>query len=172
MKNLESLLLLSCLGLVAVLTPGCASVACGHRQDVALYSKPNGAEVIVYDNHGEIVYRGETPCVAKLVRAEPESERANYVVLMRKDGWEPAQLQLKGTMNRAGLVSIFGGAGAFVDSGSGGMWTLVPTGEHPQLMQESPDMLRPDGLCLVLKEGTVGPIAAKTVAAKTVAAGQ
>src|SRR5580765_3773178 len=88
MKNLKTLLPLFCLALVTVLAPGCASVACGHRQDVTLYSKPIGAEVIVYDNHGDIVYRGETPCVAKLARTEPESERANYVVLMRKSGCE------------------------------------------------------------------------------------
>src|SRR6266704_2349510 len=152
MKNLKSLLSLLALALITLVAPGCASVACGPRQDVALYSKPNGAEVIVYNNHGEIVYRGQTPCTAKLQRTEPEPERANYVVLMKKKGCEPAQLRLKSQMNRAGLISVFGGAGLLVDSGTGGMWTLCPTGEHPELMQESPVMLRPDGLCLVLKQ--------------------
>src|SRR5256885_14258648 len=105
MKKLKSALAFLALASVAALVSGCASVACGSRQDVALYSKPNGADVIVYNNHGEIVYRGLTPCLAKLDRTAPESGRANYIVLMKKPGCQPAQLQLKSVKNRAGLAS-------------------------------------------------------------------
>jgi hypothetical protein len=166
MKNLKSALAYVALASVAILVSGCASVTCGSRQDVALYSKPNGAEVIVYNNHGDVVYRGQTPCVAKLERTAPESGRANYIVLMKKQGCKPAQLQLKSVMNRAGLASTVVGAGLFVDSGTGGMWTLGPSGENPELQSESPDMLQPDGLCLALKDDQA-PQAATTVAAKT-----
>jgi len=60
------------------------------------------------------VYRGQTPCTAKLERTEPNSERANYVVVM-KERCEPAQLRLKSQMNRAGLGGVFGGAGLLVE---------------------------------------------------------
>jgi hypothetical protein len=168
MKKLKTALAFLALASTAALISGCASVACGSRQDVPLYSKPNGADVIVYNNHGEVVYRGQTPCVAKLDRTAPESGRANYIVLMKRPGCQPAQLQLKSTMNRAGLASTVVGAGLFVDSGTGGMWTLGPAGDNPELLSESPDMLHPEGLCLALKDDPAAKPAAPTptVAAK------
>jgi hypothetical protein len=150
MKEMKSLLI--CLGfaLVPVVFTGCASVACGTRQEVALYSRPSGAEVIIYNNHGEIVYQGKTPSVAKLVRTAPESGRANYVVLMKKEGYENAQVPLKSRLNNAGVASALAG-GLILDSDGGGSWTLCPDASAPQL-RESPDMLHPDGVCLLLNQ--------------------
>jgi hypothetical protein len=166
MKSVKSLLVLSGLALVPVFVSGCASVANGSRQDVSLYSKPNGAEVVVYNNHGEKIYQGKTPCVVQLERTPPESGRANYIVFMKKNGCEPVQLPLRSQLNRAGLASAWlGGAGMIVDSDVGGAWTLRPDGQFPGLLLESPDMLRPDGLCLALPEQTASAATAKTVSA-------
>jgi hypothetical protein len=142
-----------------VLFTGCASVACGTRQEVALYSKPLGADVVIYNNHGEVAYQGKTPCVAKLVRTAPESGRANYIVLMKKEGYENAQVPLKSHLNNAGVAGAFAG-GLLLDSEGGGSWTLCPDTTAPQL-RESPDMLRPDGVCLALPESPAAPVTAK-----------
>jgi hypothetical protein len=149
MREIKSVLF--CLGLafIPVLFTGCASVTCGSHQDVALYSKPLGANVIVYNNHGEIVYKGTTPCVAKLARTAPESERANYIVLLQKEGYQDVQMPLKSQLNRAGVASAFAGA-LIVDSDVGGAWTLVPAADVPELAKENPDMIHPDGVCLAM----------------------
>ena len=159
MKEMKSLLICLGLALVPILFTGCASVACGTRQEVALYSKPLGADVLVYNNHGEIVYEGKAPCVAKLVRTAPESGRANYIVLMKKEGYEDAQVPLKSRLNNAGVASALAG-GLILDSDGGGSWTLCPDASAPQL-RESPDMLRPDGVCLLLNQESAVPTTAK-----------
>jgi hypothetical protein len=160
MKEMKSLLL--CLGaaMVPVFFSGCASVACGSHQDVALYSKPLGANVIVYDNHGEIAYQGKTPCVAKLARTAPESGRANYIVLLKKEGFQDVQMPLKSCLNRAGVASAFTGA-LILDSDFGGAWTLCADTEVPELVQDNPDMLHPDGVCLAMKPEVASPSTAK-----------
>src|SRR3954470_17734214 len=147
MKEMKSIFVCLGLALVPVLLSGCASVTCGTKQDVALYSKPLDANVIVYNNHGDIVYTGKTPCIAKLARTAPESERANYIVLLKKAGYQDVQVPLKSQLNRAGVASAFVRA-LIVDADVGGAWTLVPAAETPELVQENPDMLHPDGVCL------------------------
>jgi hypothetical protein len=159
MRKMKSVLVCLGLALVPVLFTGCASVACGNRQEVALYSKPLAADVVIYNNHGDVVYRGKTPCVATLVRTAPESGRANYIVLMKKEGYENAQVPLKSRLNNAGVAGAFAG-GLLLDSEGGGSWTLCPDASAPQL-RESPDVLRPDGVCLVLPQNLVAPVTAK-----------
>ena len=135
-------------------------MTCGTRQDVALYSKPAGAQVIVYNNHGEIAFQSTTPCVARLARTAPESERANYIVLMKKEGYQDIQIPLKSRLNQAGFASAFVGS-LIVDADIGGAWTLCAETDHPELIVESPDILRPDGLCTVLSESPASPVTAK-----------
>jgi len=126
--------LLPCVGAIMLFT-GCASVMVGPRQSVALDSKPTGAEVLVYNNHGEMVYQGTTPCAPKLSRTAPEKERPNYIVLIRKPGYAPVQLPLKSEMNRAYLANVlFGGVGLLVDPATGGMWTLSTSEADSKLL--------------------------------------
>jgi hypothetical protein len=160
MKKLKAIALGLAFVSLPLLLSGCASATCGSREAVSLYSKPTGAEVIVYNNHGAVVYQGIAPCETKLERTPPESGRANYIVLFKKKGFQPAQIQLKSVMTRAGLANVFGGVGYLVDSGTGGMWTLQPTGKNPDLLP-SPDMLRPDGLCVGLKDESPNTVAVK-----------
>ena len=129
-------MLLGCAALIAFST-GCASVLCGPSQKVAINSKPAGAEVLVYDSHGEIVYENATPCVARLSRTTPEGDRPTYIVLIRKEGFTPTQIPLSGKLNKAYFANaLFGGVGFFIDPMSGGMWTLTTDSVDPQLIDE------------------------------------
>lgn len=126
--------MLPCVGALVFFT-GCASMMVGTRQSVALDSKPSGAEVTVYNNHGEVVFQGTTPCMPKLERTPPESVRPNYVVLIRKEGFTPVQLPLKSEMNRAYLANIlFGGVGLAIDPATGAMWTLSTSDADQKLL--------------------------------------
>ena len=135
---------------------------CSSKQAVALDSKPGGAEVIVYNNHGEIVYQGKTPCVAELARTTPEPERSNYIVLIKKKGFAPVQIPLKGEMNRAYLANIlFGGIGLVIDPATGSMWTLCAKGVDPKVVSQNVAFLQhEDGFLVTLKDELPAEIAA------------
>lgn len=137
MKKLNSvLILLGCTALMALGT-GCASVICGPTQKLAINSKPDGAEVLVYDSHGEVVYENATPCVAKLHRANDEGDRAAYIILVRKQGFSPVQIPISGQVNKAYFANaLFGGIGFFIDPMTGAMWTLTTDSVDPQLVDE------------------------------------
>jgi len=137
MKKLNSVLLL--LGCAALMTfaSGCASVICGPTQKLAINSKPDGAEVLVYDSHGEVVYENTTPCTAKLHRANDEGDRASYIILVRKQGFAPVQIPVSGQVNKAYFANVLsGGIGFFVDPMTGAMWTLTMDSVNPQLVDE------------------------------------
>ena len=145
------------LALTSMLFVGCASVTNGTRQQVALSSAPGGAKVIVYNNQGEIAFQGKTPCVATLRRTAPESDRANYIVLFQKEGFQDAQLPLTSHLNSAGAVSaLFAGAGLLLDSDLGGAWTLSAATDGPKLIQ-STDLMHPESLCLALAPSVAVP---------------
>src|SRR5260221_7417350 len=82
-------------GALAMLS-GCASIMCGPRQSVAIDSKPTGAEVMVYDSTGDIIFHKSTPCVANLTRRDADYGSANYVVLIRKAGYDDVQVPMSG----------------------------------------------------------------------------
>src|SRR5206468_11627126 len=95
---------------------GCASVICGPKQSVAIDSKPSGAEVLVYDASGDVVFKNTTPCVAALDRRTADYERASYVILVKREGYAPVQIPLTGQVNKAYFANIlFGGIGLVVD---------------------------------------------------------
>src|SRR2546426_995337 len=112
MNLTKSLLkLIGCCSLLALLS-GCASVICGPKQAVAIDSKPHGAEVLVYDSHCDVVFQETTPCVLKLARRTADYDKANYVVLIKKEGFAPVQIALTGEVNKAYFANIlFGGLG-------------------------------------------------------------
>ena len=145
--------LISGCGLIALLG-GCASVMCGPKQNVAIDTKPSGAEVLVYDSAGEIVFQKTTPCVARLNRREHDvMQSAKYVVLIKKEGYAPAQFPLIGVVNRAYFANILSaGIGFAVDPMTGGMWTLNPQPIDVNLVTEHPAFFAEEGLLVSLSE--------------------
>src|SRR6266850_1143270 len=147
--------LLGFCALITLLT-GCSSMMCGPRQSISISSKPTGAEVLVYDPHGEIVFQNKTPCVASLLRAAPEVERSAYIVLIRKEGYAPVQIPLNSHINAAYLANVLnGGVGMIVDSFAGTMWTLSADGLDAKLVDESASIVHEDSdLMIALKQQT------------------
>jgi len=145
--------LFACVGLVTLFS-GCASFMCGPHQSVSIDSHPRGAEVLVYDCHGEIVLKETTPCVACLDRREHGYTRAaHYVVLVRKEGYAPVQVPLDGSVNRAYCVNILSaGIGYFVDPMTGSMWTLSPGDIDAKLVSENAAFFPKGGIMICLKE--------------------
>jgi hypothetical protein len=86
--------------------------------------------------------------------------RANYIVLLRKDGYQDVQMPLKSRLNRAGVASALGGS-LIIDADVGGAWTLCAETDVPELLKENPDVIHPDGLCLALPEENAVPATAR-----------
>jgi hypothetical protein len=147
--------LVACCSLIALFT-GCASVMCGSKQKVALDSKPNGAEVLVYDAHGDVVFQKKTPCIANLNRRHPDyMQPANYVVLIKKEGFEPVQFPLTGILNQAYFANILNaGIGFAVDPVTGGMWTLTPASLDADLVTPAAGFFQEEGYTVSLKQET------------------
>jgi len=137
------------------LLSGCASVLCGPKQSVAINSRPNGAQIMIYDSTGEVVFKNVTPCIAKLNRrAKDMLDGANYVVLIKKEGFASVQVPLVSMVNRAYFANVLnGGIGLVIDPLTGSMWTLNPAGIDPALgPQETAFFDHEDGLLICLKE--------------------
>lgn len=146
--------ILCCCSIIGLFS-GCSSIMCGPRQSVSIGSKPTGAEVIIYDSRGEIVNKETTPCTVSLSRQAHEwVTAANYVVLVRKEGYAPVQVPLTGCVNRAYYANIMnGGIGYIVDPMTGCMWSLYPPNVDTKLANENAAFLNHKGeIFIVLKE--------------------
>lgn len=161
MKTKSILTTVACAGALTLLS-GCASVLCGPKQSIAIDSRPAGAEVVVYDAAGEIVFAETTPCVASLKRSNADYERASYVVLIRKEGFDPVQVPLTGKLNRAYLGNLLaGGIGLVIDPVTGSMWTLTPSDLEASLLEQNAAFFsHKKGLLVCLKEQVPKELAA------------
>jgi hypothetical protein len=155
MKLTKSVLaLLACASSITLLT-GCASVLCGPKQSFSFGSKPLGADVIVYDAHGEKIFQDKTPCKTMLARMKPDNDRANYVVVMKKQGFARVQIPLTSSVNKAYFGNILcGGVGFFIDPATGSMWTLNPTPEGAKVLDHNTAFLGSDSLFVNLNDNT------------------
>jgi uncharacterized protein YceK len=106
------------IGMIVLLTTGCATIIHGTRQDVGISSTPTGASVTI-DN----LQSGTTPVFSKLRRKE------NHVVRISLAGYQPLDLTLTSSVSGWvwGNVAIGGLVGLAVDAISGGMYKLSPT---------------------------------------------
>ena len=145
---------LACASTITLFT-GCASVLCGPKQTFSIGSKPFGADVFVYDSHGEKFFENKTPCVVTLARVKPDTDRANYVVVIKKQGFATAQIPITSAVNKAFFLNIFSaGIGFFVDPATGAMWTLAPTPEGNKVLDHNTAFLRSDSLFVNLNDNT------------------
>jgi uncharacterized protein YceK len=105
------------IGMVALLTTGCATIIHGTRQDIGISSTPAGASVTV-DN----LQFGTTPVFSKLRRKE------NHVVRISLADYQPMDLTLTSSVSGWvwGNIAIGGLVGLAVDAISGGMYKLSP----------------------------------------------
>ena len=139
--------------LLSLLT-GCASVMCGSRQDVAIDSKPRGAQVLVYDSRCEAIFTNVTPCVATLNRDAGDGGKGRYIVLVRKEGFTPMQIPLVPSVNGAYYLNFFTlGIGYLIDPFTGSMWTLNPEAIDGKTVKDSSGFFdhEHDGMFVALK---------------------
>jgi hypothetical protein len=161
MKLIKSVFTLVGCGCFLALLSGCASVTCGTKQAVALNSKPAGAQVLVYDNHCEVVFQGVTPCIAELARRNSDYESAKYIVLLKKQGFAPVQIPLDGQVNRAYFANILcGGIGFVTDPITGGMWTLATETTELNDTTQTPLCVNTDNGLLVNLPEQASPVVA------------
>ncbi len=151
----STLIFIGCCALSMLFT-GCGTIMCGSDQKVNLESQPTGAEVSIYDSRGEIVFQKSTPCVAKLPRRQHDIlQSAQYVVLVKKEGFSPVQFPLIGVVNRAYFANVLSaGIGYAVDPMTGGMWTLVPEATEGQVANEQAGFFRDERLLISLPDIT------------------
>src|SRR5258707_9123012 len=137
MFNKSILTLIGSSILVTLLT-GCASVLCGPTQSLSINSKPSGAEVFVYDSHGQVLVQKTTPCTLSLDRHTPLKHQPNYVVPIKKDGFAPMQVPLTSCVNKAYFANVLCGGGGFIsDPLPGAMWTFSAKDADPEAIDEN-----------------------------------
>jgi hypothetical protein len=163
MKLARTFLALLACATTIILFTGCASVLCGSKQTFSIGSKPLGADVFVYDSHGEKIFENKTPCVATLARMRPDADRANYVVVVKQQGFASVQVPITSAVNNAFYLNIFtGGIGFFVDPATGAMWTLTPTPDGNKVLDHNTAFLRSDCLFVNLNDNTPKSLTADT----------
>jgi hypothetical protein len=145
---------LACASTITLFT-GCASVLCGPKQSFSFGSNPEGADLIVYNAQGERIFEDKTPCATTLSRGKPDNDRANYVVVFKKQGFASAQVPITSSVNKAYFGNILcGGIGFFIDPFTGAMWTLCPTPDGNKVIDHNTAFLRSDGLFVNMNDNT------------------
>lgn len=109
------------IGMVMLLSSGCATITRGTEQDLAVESDPVGATVTLSNG-----MKGKTPISFKVKRKD------NLTVTVQKDGYKTATVQVTSKTSddgKAGMVGnlLFGGIiGVGVDASNGATKDLTP----------------------------------------------
>ena len=107
---------------------GCGTITGGSTRSVNLISQPEGADVIVTNSAGNMVFNGKTPATAVLKPGAGYFRPAKYTVTFTKPGCPPVEKQIKTGINGWYLAGnfFFGGLIGYlvVDPLTGAMWTL------------------------------------------------
>lgn len=108
---------------------GCASIIDGGRKTVNIKSQPSGAKATVYDKKGVEVATGQTPALFPLKRSGGYFTGAKYRIVIEKEGYKNAEVEVKSTINGWYFGNfVFGGLLGLliIDPATGAMWTLSP----------------------------------------------
>lgn len=116
--------------LSAMLLGGCATIAGDKTQVIPISSSPSDATILITDEKGVQVFKGQTPTSVTLQKSDGSYwGKKSFTVEIMKDGYEKQVVTITGSANGwyAGNI-IFGGIiGLFiVDPMNGGMYTLSP----------------------------------------------
>ena len=109
------------IALSAVLIQGCATITRGTTEVLVIESTPSGADVGLSNG-----LRCKTPCAIEVKR------KANLVLDITKDGYEPSRVNVlsetagAGAAGMAGNVILGGVIGAGVDAATGATKRLTP----------------------------------------------
>jgi hypothetical protein len=110
-------------------TSGCASVMSSGPREVPIASQPPGAKVSIYNRSGALVTSQTAPFVALLSPKHRYFQGQRYRVVFEKEGYEPAEAQLKARVGPWYLGNLLlGGPVGFliIDPATGAMYRLEP----------------------------------------------
>ncbi len=140
-------------GLLVTSLMGCASIVDGGRKTVNIRSQPSGAKTTVFDKKGVEVATGQTPALFPLKRSGGYFTPAKYRIVLEKQGYKTAEVEVKSTINGwyFGNV-IFGGLLGLliIDPATGAMWTLSPREVDKVLEAQSASIIREEGGLVVM----------------------
>ncbi len=153
------------LGLMIALT-GCASIVDGGPKQVTVKSDPTDAQVRVFDKKGVEITTQKTPATLSLKRGGAYST-AKYRVVIEKEGYQPAEVTIKSTINGWYFGNLlFGGliGMLIVDPATGAMWTLTPKDVSTVLQRQTANVqIEDSGLFVMLRRDVPSEVAGRLV---------
>jgi hypothetical protein len=115
---------------IAASLVGCASIVSGGPAKISVSSQPSGATVTVINNRsGENVDVSTTPTVLRLKRGAGYFKAAQYRLVIEKEGYQPAQIEISSSVNGWYFGNLFIGGllgMLVVDPLTGSMYVLQP----------------------------------------------
>lgn len=114
-----------------LLLNGCATIVGDKTQLIPISSTPSDATILITDEKGVQVYKGQTPTSVVLQKSDGSYWGGkDFVLQISKPGYEQQQIQIKSSVNGWYIAGnlVFGGLiGWFIlDPLNGGMYTLSP----------------------------------------------
>jgi len=113
---------------VLLLGAGCASIVSKSTYSVSISSQPDQADILIRDEEGKIVHRGQTPTTVPLNTKRGYFKGKNYSVTFTKEGYGKQTAQIRRGVDGwyIGGNFLFGGliGWLIVDPLTGAMWTL------------------------------------------------
>ena len=140
---------------LAFTVAGCASVISGGRQSVSIKSQPSDAKVTVYNLNGAQAAVGQSPAVFRLPRSNGFFAKAEYRVVIEKQGYRTAEIQLEAKLNGWYFGNFLIGLLGFVviDPATGAMWSLSPKMVDEVLKPQDASRIREEGgLVIMLRQ--------------------
>lgn len=115
----------------SVLLSGCATIVGDRTQLIPISSMPSDAKVVIIDETGSKIFKGETPTTVTLPKSDGSYwGKKNFTVTISKDGYKTQTVPVEASANGWYIAGnfFFGGLiGWFiVDPLNGAMYTLSP----------------------------------------------
>lgn len=106
----------------ALLLTGCATVFSGDNDQVTFNSTPEGAQVTIEDQYGNVVDSGTTPLTVNLRPDAGFFSPARYTVKISQPGYDEQVIPLDATVDPVTFVNIIWLLGFVVDGATGEFW--------------------------------------------------
>ena len=153
------------MALLAAATSGCATIVAKSSQSVTVTSTPPGAAVTVTNRAGTVVHSGNTPLTVTLKKGAGYFRPENYTLRFTKDGFDPSEMHLKGTVSGWYFGNlVFGGLIGMVavDPATGAMYKLRPDTVEAALQAVKVTQTEPGSLIIVSTEDLPSEILAQS----------
>mgnify|MGYP000109407435 CR=1 FL=1 len=133
-----------CLVIMSFYLGGCASIVSSSSRNVTITSEPDQAKVEIIDikDNNTSILKASTPHTLNMDASAGFFQSAAFKIKLSKDGYLPAEKELKANINGWYFGNIvFGGLLGIliVDPATGAMWKFYDDKVHVKLYQDSPE---------------------------------